>query len=72
MKKQDFSVVMYKEGAYFVAQILEVDVSSFGKTEKEATAAVTEALQLYLEDSQNQKMSSVKNPKLQTLHLQNA
>jgi len=48
MKNLEFNSVVYKEGKYHVAQCLDVDVSSFGKTEKEALAALKEALELYL------------------------
>ncbi|MBN2207861.1 MAG: type II toxin-antitoxin system HicB family antitoxin [Candidatus Coatesbacteria bacterium] len=44
-------VVFYREGRYWVAQTLNVDVSSFGNTLEEARAAVIEALELYFEDA---------------------
>ncbi|MDO8591413.1 MAG: hypothetical protein Q7R60_00610 [bacterium] len=47
MKSLEFKSVVYHEGKYFVAQCLNVDVSSFGKTEKEALANLNEALELY-------------------------
>ena len=64
--------MVYKEGKHFVAQCLDIDVSSFGKSEKEALANLKEALELYLEDSPPPKGRMVENPRLQTLHLQNA
>lgn len=72
MKSLEFKSVVYQEGKYFVAQCLNVDVSSFGKTEKEALANLTEAVELYLEDGDMSKEQMVENPKLMTLHLQNA
>ncbi len=72
MKNLELKSVVYKEGKYFVAQCLNVDVSSFGKTEKEALANLTEAVELYLEDTTLPKDKMVENPKLKTLHLQNA
>lgn len=72
MKSVAFQSVVYKEGKYFVAQCLDIDVSSFGNTEAEALAALTEALQLYLEDSPVQEVEHVQNPKVRTLHLKNA
>jgi predicted RNase H-like HicB family nuclease len=42
--------VIYKEGKYFVAQCLNVDVSSFGKNIEEAHDNLQEALQLFFED----------------------
>ena len=43
-------VVLYREGVVWVAQALNVDVSSFGDTREEARAAIQEALELYFED----------------------
>ena len=51
MKQVVYHSVVYKEGKYYVAQCLNVDVSSFGKTEQEAIANLREALELYLEDA---------------------
>ena len=42
--------VVWEEGKYFVAQCLNVDVSSFGKTRKKALDNLNEALELYFED----------------------
>lgn len=46
----DIEVVIYREGNQWVAQALNVDVSSFGDTPEEARAAIDEALALYFED----------------------
>ncbi len=43
----DVKYVIYKEGQHFVAQCLNVEVSSFGDTLDEAVANITEALELY-------------------------
>ena len=72
MKSLEFKSVVYQEGKYFVAQCLNVDVSSFGKTEKEALANLKEALELYFEDANPSESHLVEDPKLKTLHLQNA
>ena len=42
--------IVWKEGKYFVAQCLNVEVSSFGKTKNEALKNLDEALELYFED----------------------
>jgi len=47
MRTIDF--VLWKEGQYYVAQCLNVDVSSFGETIAEAIANLKEAVELYLE-----------------------
>ena len=44
-------VVLYREGAIWVAQALNVDVSSFGDTREEARLAIQEVLELYFEDA---------------------
>jgi len=48
-KKIDLKIAVWKEGKYYVAQCLNVDISSFGKTKKEASLALNEALGLYFE-----------------------
>jgi len=51
MRKQSFIAITWKEGKYFVAQCLNVDISSFGQTKKEALSNLEEALELYFEDA---------------------
>ena len=72
MKKLELHSVVYKEGKYFVAQCLDVDVSSFGKSEKEALANLQEAIELYFEDQDTDSIEPSQNPSLHTLRLQNA
>ena len=50
MKAIRLKNVIWKEGRFYVAQCLNVDVSSFGKTRKEALANIKEAVELYFED----------------------
>jgi len=52
MKKINLKNILWKEGKYFVAQCLNVDVSSFGKNKKEALDNLREALELYFDDIQ--------------------
>lgn len=40
--------VIYREGEYYVAQCLNVDVSSFGSSIDEAIANIKDAVSLYL------------------------
>jgi predicted RNase H-like HicB family nuclease len=68
MKKIDLQSVVYKEGKYYVARCLNVDVSSFGDTESEALTNLQEAVELYFEDS-NEKPTQVSNPELSTFTL---
>jgi predicted RNase H-like HicB family nuclease len=65
--------VVYQEGKYYIAQCLNVDVSSFGETEKEALANLQEALELYLEDvPSTQTVTEVAHPSVHSLRLQHA
>ena len=45
----DLQHLVWKEGPHYVAQCLNVDISSFGKTRKEALKNLDEALELYKE-----------------------
>ena len=47
---KQFKYVIYQEGAYYVSQCLNVDVSSFGNTIDEALTNLQEAVELYLDD----------------------
>jgi predicted RNase H-like HicB family nuclease len=47
--------IIYKEGKYFVAQCLNVDVSSFGDSIQEAKDNLKEALELYFEDEKGKE-----------------
>lgn len=53
MAKLALKNIVWKEKNLYVAQCLNVDVSSFGKTKKEALVNLDEALELYFEDSNN-------------------
>ncbi len=64
MRKIDLKNVVWKEGKYYVAQCLNVEVSSFGKTKKEALAALDEALELYFEDTKNLRITRIERPEL--------
>lgn len=46
----EFKNIVWKEGKYYVAQCLDVELSSFGNTKEEAVKNLEEALELYLED----------------------
>ncbi len=62
--KQIFTNVVWKEDKYFVAQCLNVDVSSFGKTYEEALNNLEEALELYLEDAPPGSIKQIEKPSL--------
>lgn len=69
VKKIAFNYIVWKEGKYFVAQCLNIDVSSFGKTKKEAVDNLKEAVELYLEDTKKEFIK-VKSPSLGVRELQ--
>ena len=64
MKKSLLKTVIWKEGAYYVAQCLNVDVSSFGKTKTEAMKNIKEALALYFDGMKNKSISKISSPSL--------
>lgn len=73
MSQSVYQSVVYKEGEYYVAQCLNVDVSSFGDYEQEALANLQEALELYLEDAPSlPTIPAVEHPTVHTLRLQHA
>ena len=72
MRKIDLKVAVWKEGDYHVAQCLNVDISSFGKTKKEALCALDEALELYFEDIKVPKISKIEKPELISFSLKYA
>ncbi len=68
MKKIQLKNIIWKEGKYYVAQCLNVDISSFGDNKKDALNNLNEALELYFEDEKG-SIAEVKNPELFTSSL---
>lgn len=63
--KNKFWNIVWKEDKYYVAQCLNVDVSSFGKTKKEALDNLNEALDLYFEDEKSpSNVTQIENPEV--------
>ncbi len=66
MKKQQFSLrsgmhaLVWQEDDLFVAQAIEVEVASQGKSEQEALKNLEEAIELYFED---EKVNSTQTTK---------
>ncbi len=56
--------VVWKEGQYFVAQCLNIDISSFGETKQEALDNLNEALALYFEDENQENITQIEQPEL--------
>jgi predicted RNase H-like HicB family nuclease len=72
MNKISLKSIVWKEDGYYVSQCLEVDVSSFGKTKKQALENLKDALALYFDDVPPQSRNQVKNPAIATVSLQHA
>jgi predicted RNase H-like HicB family nuclease len=72
VSKLDLQSVVYHEGEYYVAQCLNVDVSSFGDSEAEALVNLQEALELYFEDAPASDANQIEAVELRTLTLQSA
>ncbi|MBI4649412.1 MAG: type II toxin-antitoxin system HicB family antitoxin [Bacteroidia bacterium] len=64
MRITSLNNVVWREGKYFVAQCLNVDVSSFGKTKQEALSNLNEALELYFEDAKTSDVVRVNSPEI--------
>jgi predicted RNase H-like HicB family nuclease len=72
MQKINFKSVLWKEGKHYVAQCLNVEVSSFGKTKIEALKNLGEALSLYFEDQKSPKISKIDRPEIVVQRLSHA
>ncbi|NCS98571.1 hypothetical protein GW764_00105 [Candidatus Parcubacteria bacterium] len=46
-KSLQLNNIVWKEGKHYVAQCLNIDISSFGNTRKKALSNLEEALELY-------------------------
>ncbi len=62
MKKILLKNLVWKEGKYYVSQALNMEISSFGKTRKEAVKNLIEAIDLYLEDAPKVNIREVGRP----------
>lgn len=69
MTRINLQSVVYREGEHFVAQCLNIDVSSFGDTEADALANLREALELYFEDAPVSDAAPVEAAEVRTLTL---
>ena len=57
--KREFTAAIEHEGEWFVAQCLEVDVASQGRTEEEALHKLAEALALYFEEPRDKRLPRI-------------
>jgi len=71
MAQLELQTVVYREGEHYVAQCLDIDLSSFGADDQEALANLGEAVELYLEDASPQlQPTRVEAAEVRTLHVQ--
>ncbi len=59
MKNMKYTI--WQEDKYYVAQCLNIDVSSFGETVDETITNLMEALELYYEANDNPSYTHVEN-----------
>ncbi|HRN86700.1 MAG TPA: type II toxin-antitoxin system HicB family antitoxin [Candidatus Dojkabacteria bacterium] len=62
MMNHNFTITTWREDDLFVAQCLDVDVSSFGATQNEALENIKEAIELYLEDANDIDIPEIQTP----------
>ncbi len=59
------TAVVTKEGPWYVAQCVEIDVASQGETEKEALSSLREALELHFEEP-----AATRTPSIHSLQIE--
>jgi len=64
MKTVQLNNVVWKEGDHFVAQCLNIDISTFGDTKEEALSNLQEALELYLEGNDHPQITLIEKPEI--------
>jgi predicted RNase H-like HicB family nuclease len=55
---QTFTAAVHQEEDWYVAQCLEIDVASQGRTIEEALANLTEAVELYLDEADDPQITA--------------
>ena len=70
--KSGLHVLVWREGKWFVAKCIEVEVASQGKTRNEALKNIEEALKLYFEDEKLSLPESLSNVELHSLFLKSS
>lgn len=64
--------ILWKEGEFYVAQCLNVEVNSFGNTKQEALSNLQEALELYFDDTPLSEAINIENPEIISTELEHA
>ncbi len=67
MKTRQLKNVVWQEGQYYVAQCLNIEVSSFGESKIEALKNLEEAIALYFEDNDEPDIHEVESPELSVM-----
>ena len=57
--KLSLKSVIWQEGKHYVAQCLNIDISSFGSSRKEALFNLNEAVALYFEGEKTKNISKI-------------
>ena len=63
--KRQFPASVWREGDWYIAQCLELDIASQGETEAEALSNLKEALELYFEAPQ-----ATRPPRVRTVEVE--
>lgn len=64
--------IVWKEGNFYVAQCLNVEVSSFGDTKEDALKNLQEALDLYFEDMPVEDALTIENVEIVSTEMEHA
>lgn len=68
----EFKNIVWKEGEYYVAQCLNIEVSSFGNSKEEALKNLNEAIELYMEDASVDDMNEIEEPEISHSQIEHA
>lgn len=72
MDQINLKCVVWQEDKQFVAQCLDVDVSSFGVSREEALRNLQEALELYFEEENVEPVTQVHQPQIVSVSIPTA
>ena len=64
--------IVWKEGNFYVAQYLNVEVSSFGDTKEDALKNLQEALDLHFEDMPVEDALTIENVEIVSTEMEHA
>jgi len=67
--KSGLHTLLWKEGKWYVAKCLEVEVASQGRTKPEAISNLEEALELYFENEKAPFPQGLENPQVHNLKI---